>query len=389
MNQEHKIVLYQVEDTNIYVNVMFKEDTFWMTQKAMADLFECTTDNISLHLKNIYKEEELDENRTTEFFSVVQNEGQRNVKRKVKCYNLDAIIAVGYRVNSKKSTRFRQWATKTLKEYITKGFVLNDDMLKNGRPFGKDYFDELLERIREIRASERRAYQKITDVFEQCSYDYDKNSEIRYKDQEQQKYAYEKNIHQLIFPMTKTSDDIDYLQHNLWIIDEKLAYHHYLASDMKIKKMEEVENNSGKEPDLIIFDSPFAFTDEEEQPYRNITIIEFKRPGREHYNDAENPIRQIKEYMDDIVEGKVKTKDGEFLNGTENIRFFCYIICDVDLSIKKLAKLEDLKVTPDNMGFYKYIDSYKAYLEIIPYNKLIQDSKKRNRILFDKLFNQS
>ena len=178
MNQEHKIVLYQVEDTNIYVNVMFKEDTFWMTQKAMADLFECTTDNISLHLKNIYKEEELDENRTTEFFSVVQNEGQRNVKRKVKCYNLDAIIAVGYRVNSKKATRFRQWATKTLKEYITKGFVLNDDMLKNGRPFGEDYFDELLERIREIRASERRAYQKITDVFEQCSYDYDKNSEI-------------------------------------------------------------------------------------------------------------------------------------------------------------------------------------------------------------------
>ena len=178
MNQEHEIVLYQVEDTNIYVNVMFQEDTFWMTQKAMADLFECTTDNISLHLKNIYKEEELDEERTAEFFSVVQNEGQRNVKRKVKCYNLDAIIAVGYRVNSKKATRFRQWATKTLKEYITKGFVLNDDMLKNGRPFGKDYFDELLERIREIRASERRAYQKITDVFEQCSYDYDKNSEI-------------------------------------------------------------------------------------------------------------------------------------------------------------------------------------------------------------------
>ena len=178
MNQEHEIVLYQVEDTNIYVNVFFKEDTFWMTQKAMAELFDCTTDNISLHLKNIYKEEELDEVSTTEFFSVVQNEGQRNVKRNVKCYNLDAIIAVGYRVNSKKATRFRQWATKSLKEYITKGFVLNDDMLKNGKPFGKDYFDELLERIREIRASERRAYQKITDIFEQCSYDYDKNSEI-------------------------------------------------------------------------------------------------------------------------------------------------------------------------------------------------------------------
>ena len=176
--QKHEIILYQLENTNVYVNVFFKEETFWMTQRAMSELFDCTADNISLHLKNIYKEEELEEGATTEFFSVVQNEGGRNVNRKVKCFNVDAIIAVGYRVNSKKATRFRQWATKTLKEYIIKGFVLNDEMLKNGKPFGKDYFDELLERIREIRASERRAYQKITDVFEQCSYDYDKNSEI-------------------------------------------------------------------------------------------------------------------------------------------------------------------------------------------------------------------
>ena len=177
MNKEHEIVLYQIDKTNICVSVFFREETFWMTQKAMAELFDCSTDNISLHLKNIFREEELDEKSTTEFFSVVQKEGNRNVSRNIKCYNLDAIIAVGYRVNSKKATRFRQWATKTLKEYIIKGFVLNDDMLKNGKPFGKDYFDELLERIREIRASERRAYQKITDVFEQCSYDYDKNSE--------------------------------------------------------------------------------------------------------------------------------------------------------------------------------------------------------------------
>ena len=176
--QAHEIILYQLEDKNVYVKVIFKEETFWMTQRAMAELFDCTADNISLHLKNIYKEEELNAEATTEFFSVVQNEGGRNVSREVKCFNLDAIIAVGYRVNSKKATRFRQWATKTLKEYIIKGFVLNDDMLKNGKPFGKDYFDELLERIREIRASERRAYQKITDIFEQCSYDYDKNSEI-------------------------------------------------------------------------------------------------------------------------------------------------------------------------------------------------------------------
>ncbi len=132
MNQEHEIVLYQIEDTKICVNVIFRDETFWLTQRAMAELFECTTDNISLHLKNIYNDEELNENSTTEFFSVVQNEGNRNVRRKVKCFNLDAIIAVGYRVNSKKATRFRQWATKTLKEYITKGFVLNDDMLKAG-----------------------------------------------------------------------------------------------------------------------------------------------------------------------------------------------------------------------------------------------------------------
>lgn len=177
-NLQHQIILYQADDSNVCVNVIFKDETFWLTQKAMADLFECSSDNISLHLKNIYNEKELDEISTTENFSVVQIEGNREVSRNIKHYSLDAIIAVGYRVNSKKATRFRQWATNTLKEYITKGFVLNDEMLKNGKPFGKDYFDELLERIREIRASERRAYQKITDVFEQCSYDYDKNSDI-------------------------------------------------------------------------------------------------------------------------------------------------------------------------------------------------------------------
>lgn len=177
-NNQQEIILYQIEDTSIYVRVIYKDETFWLSQRAMAELFDCSSDNISLHLKNIYKEKELDETATTKFFSVVQKEGDREVSRKTKCYSLDAIIAVGYRVNSKKATRFRQWTTKTLKEFITKGFVLNDDLLKNGKPFGKDYFDELLERIREIRASERRAYQKITDIFEQCSYDYDKNSEI-------------------------------------------------------------------------------------------------------------------------------------------------------------------------------------------------------------------
>lgn len=177
MNQ-HEIILYQIENTNICVNVIFENETFWMTQKAMAELFDVNVSAISKHLTNIYEEEELIKKSTVSKMEIVQKEGQRNVKRMQEFYNLDAIIAVGYRVNSKKATKFRQWATNTLKEYIIKGFVLNDEMLKNGKPFGKDYFDELLERIREIRASERRAYQKITDIFEQCSYDYDKNSDI-------------------------------------------------------------------------------------------------------------------------------------------------------------------------------------------------------------------
>lgn len=171
------ILLYQNDTEKEFVNVVFYNESFWLTQSGMAELFACTADNVSLHLKNIYAEGELEQAATTEKFSVVRKEGTRSVNRAIDHYNLDAIIAVGYRVNSKKATRFRQWATKTLKEYIQKGFVLNDEMMKNGRPFGKDYFDELLERIREIRASERRAYQKIADVFEQCSYDYDKNSE--------------------------------------------------------------------------------------------------------------------------------------------------------------------------------------------------------------------
>ena len=172
-----EILLYSDDSGKEFINVVFEDETFWLTQKAMAELFDVNVPAVSKHLQNIYEENELTRDATISKMETVQQEGERQVKRMVEFYNLDAIIAVGYRVNSKKATRFRQWATKTLKEYIQKGFVLNDEMMKNGRPFGKDYFDELLERIREIRASERRAYQKIADVFEQCSYDYDKNSE--------------------------------------------------------------------------------------------------------------------------------------------------------------------------------------------------------------------
>lgn len=173
---DDKIILYQDENSNVFVDARYGDETFWLTQKAMAELFQVSTQTISRHLQNIYDEEELDKISTCTDFVQVQNEGNRLISRKVLFYNLDAIIAVGYRVNSKQATRFRQWATKTLKEYVIKGFVINRDMLKNGKPFGKDYFDELLEQIREIRASERRFYQKITDIYA-LSYDYNADAE--------------------------------------------------------------------------------------------------------------------------------------------------------------------------------------------------------------------
>ena len=179
-NKPKNIVLYQTDSTNICVSVYYSGETFWLTQKAMAELFGVQVPAISKHLKNIFTEGELVEDVVVSKMEITTQHGaieDKTQTREATFYNLDAIIAVGYRVNSRQATAFRIWATQTLKEYIIKGFVLNDDMLKNGRPFGKDYFDELLERIREIRASERRAYQKIADVFEQCSFDYDKKSE--------------------------------------------------------------------------------------------------------------------------------------------------------------------------------------------------------------------
>jgi len=175
----HDFLMYKDSNGDVKVNVMLINNDLWLSQKLMSELFDCSTDNIGLHLKNIYLDEELDRNSTTEEISVVQKEGNRDVNRPTTVYNLDAIIAVGYRVNSKKATNFRIWATKVLKEYMIKGFVMDDERLKNPNYiFGEDYFEEMLERIRNIRSSERRFYQKITDIFSSCSVDYDKDSEI-------------------------------------------------------------------------------------------------------------------------------------------------------------------------------------------------------------------
>lgn len=177
--REFNFLIYKSEDEDLSVNAYIKDETIWLTQKSMSELFGVNPQAITKHLQNIYNEGELEQAATCSKMEQVQDESGRVVRRETLFYNLDAIISVGYRVNSSCATHFRIWATKILKEYMIKGFVLDDDRLKQGETvFGKDYFRELLERVRSIRASERRIWQQITDIFAECSIDYDKNSEI-------------------------------------------------------------------------------------------------------------------------------------------------------------------------------------------------------------------
>jgi len=175
---EGEIIFYTTPEGITKVEVVFQDETFWLSQRRLAELFDVEVNTINYHLKEIFKSNELKEEATIRKFRIVQTEGERAVTRDLDLYNLDAIIAVGYRVNNLKATQFRIWATQTLREFIVKGFVLDDERLKLNKRFGPDYFDELLERIREIRASERRFYLKITDMYEQCSIDYSANAEI-------------------------------------------------------------------------------------------------------------------------------------------------------------------------------------------------------------------
>jgi len=170
-------LLYTTPSGQVKVEIFVNNETVWLSQKRMAELFGVDTSTINEHLKNIYQTGELTEEATIGKFPIVQKEGKREVKREVRFYNLDTILSVGYRVNSRQATQFRIWATQILREYIIKGFAMDDERLKNGRFFGQDYFKELLERVRSIRTSERRIYQQITDIFAECSIDYDPKSE--------------------------------------------------------------------------------------------------------------------------------------------------------------------------------------------------------------------
>ena len=179
MPNEIQYTLYSIDSEDIKVKVAIKDETIWVTQRGMAELFDVNVSAISKHLANIYAEGELSQPATVSKMEIVQTEGTRQVTRLIDFYNLDAVISVGYRVNSRRATQFRIWATGILKEFIKKGFVLDDERLKQGESvFGKDYFRELLERVRSIRASERRIWQQITDIFAECSMDYDKDSPV-------------------------------------------------------------------------------------------------------------------------------------------------------------------------------------------------------------------
>jgi hypothetical protein len=204
------------------------------------------------------------------------------------------------------------------------------------------------------------------------------------KKDENGKFKLEKDIHEIIFPLRKTSDDIDYERQNLWIIDERLSYHNYLASDTQLDQIQPASANGTDRPDLIVFNHPFAFV-EGESPYSSIVIIEFKRPMRGQYSDSENPISQVYGYVEKIQNGRATDKDGRVIPAGKIIPFYSYIICDITPKIMGFAKVAGLTITPDQRGYFGFNSNYNTYVEIISFEKLISDAKQRNRILFEKL----
>lgn len=204
------------------------------------------------------------------------------------------------------------------------------------------------------------------------------------------KYSLEEVVHKLICPMIATSDDLDYEDMNLWIIDEKLSYHYYLASDKTIKSHTPIANDSNKETDLAIYHYGLTFNNlPKDMPFQALTIIEFKRPMHDDYTNNENPFQQVKDYISILREGKAKDKNGRPISGSiDNLPIYVYIIADITSSLKKICKDNDFTTTPDNEGYFMYHNNLKAYIEIISYNKLFDNAQQRNKMLFDKLFEQ-
>jgi len=198
-----------------------------------------------------------------------------------------------------------------------------------------------------------------------------------------EKYNKEDQIHDIIFPRGRTSEDVFFNDHNLWLIDERLAFHTYLASDQSLKLAKPLQNKSKKEPDILVFDKAIAFSETDSIPFNSIIIIEFKRPSREEYSEKENPFTQIINYIREIKAGKAKTPDGRLLPVQENLPFYCYIVCDLTPKLKEWAVNHACKLTPDGTGYFMFHPNFNAYIEVISYGKLVSDAEKRNKAFFN------
>jgi hypothetical protein len=199
------------------------------------------------------------------------------------------------------------------------------------------------------------------------------------------KYRREERIHKIIFPLRKISDDVFFDEHNLWVLNEELVYHAFLASDKPLRTNPEVRTKSRKEPDLLVFDKAYAFAAGGDPPYSAITIIEFKRPMRDDYKPDDNPFVQVREYITDIRDGKARTFDGRDIPVGKDVPFFCYLVSDITPTLEKLAYDFELTKTPNGQGFFGYKRQYNAYFEVISYTQMVVDAKKRNAAFFDKL----
>lgn len=239
-------------------------------------------------------------------------------------------------------------------------------------------FHQFLERYNDIGKSKLAEYvihkKVILDIFEK-----------NLKKDDDGKYKLEKDIHEIVFPLRSTSEDVAFERQNLWIIDEKLTYHQYLASDQPLDTLEDLEIDSTERPDLLIFNNPIAFVEGEEQPYSSVVIVEFKRPMRGRYKDNENPITQVYDYIRKIKSGSFVDREGRLVNLPEHIPFYAYIICDLTPKIKGFAEDATYYPTPDLQGYFGYNPRLNTYVEILSFTKLINDAKRRNNVLFKKL----
>lgn len=202
---------------------------------------------------------------------------------------------------------------------------------------------------------------------------------------EDSKYHLEEAIHEVVFPLRATSDDIPPERLNLWILDESLAYHHYLASDLPMKKAEPIDSDSKKEPDLLIFNHPFAFAEEDAPRYGSVVIVEFKRPLRDDYDNAKNPIEQVLEYVDLLRAGKAKDRRGRLIRFPESMPIHALIVCDFTEKLKKQAKFRQFRPTADQERFYLFHTEFGAFIEIMSFDAMMDMAERRNRILFNKL----